>query len=140
MALKEAIKFLISFGQHTFEIIVYLLPFSTAFDFIFGLNTLTDIEGKSNYSKMEFKFQKISMGITLSKYIHLPVGETTALDSEMVKNPPRPFRWYSSSKMKLKREDCLPQTLKVALVNGKMHMNITNTCQGELHPHRGQHI
>ena len=35
MPVKEAIKFLISFGGHTFEIIAYLLPFSTAFDFIF---------------------------------------------------------------------------------------------------------
>ena len=37
MPVKEAIQFLISFGGHTFEIIAYLLPFSTAFDFIFGL-------------------------------------------------------------------------------------------------------
>ena len=34
---KETIKFLISFGGHTFEIIAYLLPFSTAFDFIFWI-------------------------------------------------------------------------------------------------------
>ena len=42
--------------------------------------------------------------------------------------------------MKLQREDCLPQTLRVALVNGKIHMNVTNTGQGELHLHRGQNI
>ena len=58
MTVKEAIKFLISFGGHTFEIIAHLLPFSTAFDFIFGLKTITEIEGKSNYSKLEFKFKK----------------------------------------------------------------------------------
>ena len=34
MTVKKAIKFLISFGGHTFEIIAYLLPFSTSFDFI----------------------------------------------------------------------------------------------------------
>ena len=49
MSVKEAIKFLISFGGHTFEIIAYLLTFSTAFDFIFGLKTMTEIEGKSNF-------------------------------------------------------------------------------------------
>ena len=43
-------------------------------------------------------------------------------------------------KMESQREDCLPQTLRVALVNGKMHMNVTNTGQGELHLHRGQNI
>ena len=37
MTVKEGEKFFISFGGHTFEIITYLLPFSTAFDFIFGL-------------------------------------------------------------------------------------------------------
>ena len=97
MTVKEAIKFLVSFGGHAFEIIAYLLPFSTAFDFIFGLQTMTGIEGKSNYSKLEFKFKKRSIGITPSKDIHLPVGKTTAIDFEMVRNPPGPFRLYSSS-------------------------------------------
>ena len=55
MTVKEAIKNLNSFGGHTFEIIAYLLPFPTAFDFIFGLKTMTEIEGKSYYSKLEFK-------------------------------------------------------------------------------------
>ena len=40
-------------------------------------------------------------------------------------------------KMKSQREDCLPQTLRVALVNGKIHMNVTNTGQGELHIYKG---
>ena len=43
-------------------------------------------------------------------------------------------------KMKSQREDSLPQTLKVPVVKGKIHMNVTNTGQGELHLHRGQHI
>ena len=37
LTVKKAIKFLISFGGHTFEIIAYLVPFSTAFDFIFWI-------------------------------------------------------------------------------------------------------
>ena len=43
-------------------------------------------------------------------------------------------------KMKSQRGDSLPQTLRVAVVNGKKHMNVTNTGQGELHLHRGQNI
>ena len=43
-------------------------------------------------------------------------------------------------KMKSQREDCPPQTLRVALVNGKVHINVTNIGQGELHLHRGQNI
>ena len=42
--------------------------------------------------------------------------------------------------MKSQREDCLPQILRFALVNGKMHMIFTNTGQGELHLHRCQNI
>ena len=41
-------------------------------------------------------------------------------------------------KIKSQREDSLPQTLRVALVNGKIQMNVTNTGQGELHLYRGQ--
>ena len=41
--------------------------------------------------------------------------------------------------MKLERE-CLPRTLRVVLVNGRMHMNVTNTGQEELHLLRGQNI
>ena len=140
MTVKVAIKFLISFRGHTFEIITYLLPFSTAFDFIFGLKTMIEIEGKSNYSKLEFKFKKRSIGITPSKDIHLPLGKTTAIDSEIVRKPPDLSDSIVVVTMKSQREDCLPQTLKVAVGNGKIHMNVTNTGQGELHLHRGQNI
>ena len=110
MRVKEAIQFLISFGGYTFEIIAYLLSFSTAFDFIFGLKTMTEIEGKSNYSKLEFKFKKRSIGITPSKDIYLPVGKTTAIDCEMVRKPPDLSDGTVVMKMKSQREDCLPQT------------------------------
>ena len=140
MTVKEATKCLISFGGHTFEIIAYLLPFSTAFDFIFGLKTMTEIEGKSNYSKLEFKFKKRSCGIKPLKDIHLPVGKTTAIDCEMVRKLPDLSDGTVVVKMKSQREDCLPQTLKITVVNGKIHMNVTNTGQGELHLHRGHHI
>ena len=43
-------------------------------------------------------------------------------------------------KMKSQREDCLAQLLRVALVNGKIHMNITSTGQRELHTYKGQNI
>ena len=42
--------------------------------------------------------------------------------------------------MKSQREVCLYETLTVALVNGKIHMNITDTGHGELHLYRGQNI
>ena len=140
MPVKEAIKFLIYFGGHTFEIIAYLLPFSTAFDFIFGLKTMTEIEGKRNYSKLEFKCKKRSIGIIPTKDIHLPVGQTTAIDCEMVRKPPDFSDATVVVKMKSQREDCLPQTPRVTVVNGKIHMNVTNTGQGELHLLRGQNI
>ena len=140
MSVKEAIHFFISFGGHTFEIKAYLLPFSTAYDFIFGLKTMTDFEGKSNYSKLEFKFKKRSIGIIPTKDIHLPVGKTTAIDSEMVRKSPDLSDGTVVVRMKSHRKDCLPQTLRVAVVNGKIHMNVTNTGQEELHILRGQNI
>ena len=101
---------------------------------------MTEIEGKSNYSKLEFKFKKRSVGITPLKDIYLPVGKTTAIDGEMVRKSPDLSDGTAVVKMKSQREDCLPQTLRVAVLNGKIHMNVTNTGQEELHLHRGQHI
>ena len=124
MTIKEAIKFLISFGCHKFEIIAYLLPFSTSFDFIFWLEIMTDLEGKNNYSKLEFKFKKRSIGITPSKDINLPVGKTTAFDWEMVKKPSDLSHGFTVVKMKSQREDTQPQTLRVALLNGKIHVTV----------------
>ena len=74
------------------------------------------------------------------KDIHLPVGKTTAIDCEMVRKPPDHSDGTVVVKMKSQRENCLPQTLRAATVNGNIHMNVTNTGQGELHLHRGQHI
>ena len=89
---------------------------------------------------MEFKFKKRPIGITPSKGIHLPVCKTTAFNCEVVKKSSDLSDGPIVVKMKSLREDCPSQTLQVALVNGKMHMNVTNTGQGELHLHRGQNI
>ena len=43
-------------------------------------------------------------------------------------------------KMKWKKEDWLPQTLRVEMVNSKIHMNVTNTGQGESHIYKDQNI
>ena len=58
----------------------------------------------------------------------------------MVKKPSDLSDGTVVMKMKSQREDCLPQTLRVAIVNGKIHINVTNTGQGESHLHRGQNI
>ena len=101
---------------------------------------MREIEGKSYYSKLEFKFKKRSIGITPFKDIHLPVSKSTAIDCEMVRKPPHLSDGTVVVKMKSEIEGSLPKTLKVAVVNGKIHMNVTNTGQGELHLHRGQNI
>ena len=65
MTVKEAIKFVISFGGHTFEIIAYLLPFSTAFNFIFGLKTMTEIEKRVIIPSWNSRFEKINWYYTI---------------------------------------------------------------------------
>ena len=140
ITVKEAIKYLISFGDHAFKITAYQLPLSTSFDFIFGLNIMTENEGKNNYSKLEVKFKTRSIYITPIKDIHLPVSKTTAFDCEMIKKPSNLADGQVVVKMKSQREDCLPQTLRIALVNCKIHMNVRNTGEGELHIYKGQNI
>ena len=101
---------------------------------------MTEFEGKSNFSKLEFKLKKRPIDITPTKDIHLAVGKTTAFDYEMVKKPSDLSDGPVVVKMKSQTEDCLPQTLGVALLNSKIHMNITNTGQGEFHLYTGQNL
>ena len=98
---------------------------------------MTEIDENSNYSKLEFKFKKISIVITPSKDIHLPAGKTTAIDYEMVGRPSDHSDGPVVMRMKSQREDCLPQTLRVAVENGKIHVNNINTGQRELDLYRG---
>ena len=72
--------------------------------------------------------------------MHLPVGKTTAFDCEMIRKPSDLADGPVIVKMKSQRDNCLPQTLRVALVNGKIHMNVTNSGQGELHMYKDQNI
>ena len=88
------------------------MPFSTSFDFICGLKTMTEIEGKSNYSKLEFKFKKRLIDITPTKDIHLPVSKTTAFDFEMVEKPLDLADGPVVVKMKSQREDCFTSNLE----------------------------
>ena len=64
---QRGCQIFISFQGYTFEIMANLLPFSNSFDFIFGLYYITDIEAKSNFSKLEFKFKNISISIIPEK-------------------------------------------------------------------------
>ena len=93
---------------------------------------MTEIEGKSNYSKLEFKFKKRSIDVIPTKDIHLLVGKTTAIDCEIVRKPPHLSDGTVVVKMKSQREDSLPQTLKVAVVNGKIYMNVTKYWSGRI--------
>ena len=63
-----------------------------------------------------------------------------ATDCEVIKKPPDLVDGPVVVKMKYQKEDSLPQTLKVEMVNGKIHMNVTNTGQGELHIYKVQNI
>ena len=99
---------------------------------------MTEIVEKSNYLKLEFK--KSLTDKTPIDDIILPLGKTTAFDCEMIKKPSDLADGSVVVIMKSWREDCLPQTLRVALVNGKLHMIFTNTGQGEVaHLQKSKH-
>ena len=87
MVVKEAIQFFDFFWRSYISDYSLFVTILNNFDFILGLKTMTEIEEKSNYSMLEFKFKKRSIGITPSKDIHLPVGKTNAIDCEMVRKP-----------------------------------------------------
>ena len=51
----------------------------------------------------------------------------------MLKKPSDPAYGPVSLKRESQREDSLTQTLRVDLVNGKIHMNVISTSCGQLH-------
>ena len=74
------------------------------------------------------------------KNIHVQVSKSTAFDCEMVKKHSDLSDDPVIVKMKLKSNDCLPQTLKVKLHNGQIHVNVKNTGQIEVHIYKGKII
>ena len=74
------------------------------------------------------------------KDIHLPGDKPTAFDCEMIKKPSDSADGEVVVKMNSQGEDHLPQIFRIALVNGRIHMNVANTGQGELHIYKGQNI
>ena len=82
--------------------------------------------------------KKRSTDITQTKDIYLPGGKTRTFDCDMMKKPSYFADGLVTVNMKSQRKDHLSLTLKVELMNGKIHMNITNTGQGQLHINQGQ--
>ena len=124
MSFKEVMEFLIPIGNYLLEIIAYLFPFSTSFEFIFGSKSRTELEGKSNYAKMEIKFRKRSTDIYPRNNIHVLACKTTAFDCEMSMKHLNLTYGPLFAKMKSKSNECLPQTLRVEMANGKTYLNL----------------
>ena len=88
---------------------------------------------------MEFRFKKRSIDTSPIKDIHLPIGNAIALDCKMIEKP-SDLVDGPVVKIKSQGEDCLPQTLRVESVNGKIDMNVINTWQGVSCIYKGQNI
>ena len=120
MTVKEAVKYLIYLGGYTFEIVACLFTFLNSIDIIFGLKSIIEMEGMSNFAEMEIKKRPID--IHLEMKIHVPVGKPTAFDCEISKKPYL-MDGLVIVKMKSTRNDCSSQTLRTGMVN----MNVSNT-------------
>ena len=94
---------------------------------------MTKVEIKRNYGKMEFKLKKRFIDITVVKNIHVPLGKTTVSDCKMNKKLSDLTDHPVIGKIKYKSNECLPQNLRVEMVSGKIHMNVSNTGDDNLH-------
>ena len=75
-----------------------------------------EVEGKTNYAKMEFRFKKTSLDITSAKNIHVPIEKKLPFDFKMSMKPASCTDGSVMMKMKSTRNDCLLQTLRVEIV------------------------
>ena len=92
-----------------------------------------------NRGKLTIQNQTLNSRKDTEKDIHLPAGKTTAFDCQIVKEPPDTVEGPINMKIKSQRDDCT-SNFRGLIGEWQIHMNVKDTCQGELHLYKGQNI
>ena len=126
MIVREAIKFVIQFSGHLLEIISYLLPFANDIDLIMGAKTMMELESTIDFQQAEVVLTQRSLEMYPNKDIHIPPKTTSVFYAGCTDLPPEMNSCKVIVKLKLNREDMLPQTVETYIERGRVYLHLHN--------------
>ena len=133
MKASEAIKLLIEIKGHVFETIAYLVPMGDSLDFIFGVKSAAEIEGKIDVAGLQFEFKIRTIPVRPETKVTVAPGNKATYWAKL-DNVPKDF---DSGRIVLKvtASQCrtrTPQILKAMCINGRFKLTVHNASSTKL--------
>ena len=138
--LTECIKFPVSFAGHHFEFIAFLVDIIDDFDFVIGSKGMFELEVDMKYSNLTFEFAKRSIKLILTRSYTGPPYQCKSIKMKMIDCPPDFHSKTVVAKMITSREDKLPQTVRLNIVNGYTSLSLCNETDKPLYIARGRKL
>ena len=136
----ECIKFPVSFAGHHFEFIAFLVDIIDDFDFVIGSKSMFELEADMKYFNLTFEFAKRSIKLTLTRSYTCPPHQCKSIKMKLIDCPPDFHSGTVVAKMITSREDKLPQTVRLNIVNGYTSLSLCNETDKPLHIARGRNL
>ena len=136
----ECIKFPVSFAGHHFEFIAFLIDIIDDFNFVIGSKSMFEVEADMKYSNLTFEFAKRSIKLIPTRSYTCPPHQCKSIKMKLIDCP---LNFHSGSvvaKMITSREDKLPQTVRLNIVNGYTSLSLCNETDKPLHIARGRNL
>ena len=103
------------------------------FDFVMGAKSMYELEADPRFSRLKFEFaERLTDLVPVQDYMVKPNQETWAR-FRMVKIPPDFCNGSVILKLITSREDNLPQTLLVNMINREVSLNLHNKTNEPIH-------
>ena len=136
----ECIKFPVSFAGHHFEFIAFLVDIIDDFDFVIGSKSMFELEADMKYSNLTFEFAKRSIKLIPTRSYTCPPHQCKSIKMKLIDWPPDFHSGTVVAKMITSREDKLPQTVRLNIVNGYTSLSLCNETDKPLHIARGRNL
>ena len=136
----ECIKFPVSFAGHHFEFIAFLVDIIDDFDFVIGSKSMFELEADMKYSNLTFEFAKRSIKLIPTRSYTCPPHQCKSIKMKLIDCPPDFHSGTVVAKMITSREDKLPQTVRLNIVNGYTSLSLCNETDKPLHITRGRNL
>ena len=138
--MTECVKFPVSFAGHHFEFIAFLVDIIDDFDFVIGSKSMFELEADMKYSNLTFEFAKRSIKLIPTRSYTCPPHQCKSIKMKLIDCPPDFHSETVVAKMITSREDKLPQTVRLNIVNGYTSLSLCNETDKPLHIARGRNL
>ena len=128
------------FAGHHFEFIAFLVDIIDDFDFVIGIKSMFELEADMNYSNLTFEFAKRSIKLIPTRSYTCPPHQCKSIKMKLIECPPDFHSGTVVAKMITSREDKLPQTVRLNIVNGYTSLSLCNETDKPFHIARGRNL